>query len=148
MRLDNTKVKKWKDLVDAFIRQYKFNVDIGPDRSILQAMEKDNESIREYTQIWCKATTRVNPPLLEKEVINLFANTFKAPYFEYLVGSSAQCFSDLVAIAERIKQAIRLGRIADSAEEKSFIWKIKETEVHNIKSGYKDERNNYQNKDT
>jgi len=51
MRLDNTKVKKWKDLVDAFIRQYKFNMDVGLDRSSLQAMKKDNkESIREYTQ--------------------------------------------------------------------------------------------------
>jgi hypothetical protein len=49
--LDNTKVKKWKDLVDAFIRQYKFNMDVGLDRSSLQAMKKDNkESIREYTQ--------------------------------------------------------------------------------------------------
>jgi hypothetical protein len=49
MRLDNTNVKKWKDLVDAFMRQYKFNIDVGPDRLSLQAMEKDNkESIREY----------------------------------------------------------------------------------------------------
>jgi hypothetical protein len=47
MWLDNTKVKKWKDLVDAFIRQYKFNIDVGPNRSSLQAMKKDNkESIR------------------------------------------------------------------------------------------------------
>jgi hypothetical protein len=29
MWLDNTKVKKWKDLVNAFIRQYKFNMDVG-----------------------------------------------------------------------------------------------------------------------
>jgi hypothetical protein len=52
--LDNTKIKKkWKDLVDAFIRQYKFNMDVGHDRSNLQTMEKDNkESIREYTQRW------------------------------------------------------------------------------------------------
>jgi hypothetical protein len=50
MLLDNTKVKKWKDLVDAFIRQYKLNMDVGLDRLSLQAMEKDNkESIREYT---------------------------------------------------------------------------------------------------
>jgi len=53
MQLDNTKVKKWKDLVDAFMRQYKFNIDVGPDRSSLQAMEKDSKkSIREYTQRW------------------------------------------------------------------------------------------------
>ena len=50
MLLDNTKVKKSKDLVDAFIRQYKLNMDAGLDRLSLQAMEKDNkESIREYT---------------------------------------------------------------------------------------------------
>ena len=50
IRLDNTKVKKWKDLVDAFIRQFKFNMDGGPDRLSLQTMKKDNkQSIREYT---------------------------------------------------------------------------------------------------
>jgi hypothetical protein len=101
--LDNTKIKKRKDLVDAFIRQYKFNMDVGLDRLSLQAMEKDNkESIREYTQRWRETAAQVNPPLLEKEMINLFVNTFKAPYFEYLVESSSQHFSDLVAIAGRI----------------------------------------------
>jgi hypothetical protein len=96
-------------------------MDVGPDRSSLQAMKKDNkESIREYSQRWCETAAQVNPHLLEKEMINLFVNTFKAPYFEYLVESSAQYFSDLVAIAERIEQAIHLGRIADSTEKKSF----------------------------
>jgi len=112
--------KKWKDLVDAFIRQYKFNKDMGPDKSSLQAMEKNKESIREYTQRWRETATQVNPPSLEKEMINLFVNTFKAPYFEYLVGSSTQYFSDLVTIAERIEQAIHLGNIVDSSEVKSF----------------------------
>jgi len=81
IRLDNTKVKKWKDLVDAFIRQYKFNMDVGPDRSSLHAMKKKNkESLKEYTQRWRETATRVDPLLLEKEMINLFVNTFKAPY--------------------------------------------------------------------
>ena len=35
IRLDNTKVKRWKDLIDAFIRQYKFNMGTTPDRSSL-----------------------------------------------------------------------------------------------------------------
>jgi hypothetical protein len=96
-------------------------MDVGPDRSSLQAMEKDNkESIREYTQRWRETAAQVNPPLLEKEMINLFVNTFKALYFEYLVGSFAQYFSDLVAIAERIEQAIHLGRVTDSIEKKTF----------------------------
>ena len=124
MRLNNTKVKKWKDLVDAFMRQYKFNIDVGPDRSSLQVMEKDSkESIREYTQRWREAAAQVNPSLLEKEMINLFVNTFKAPYFEYLVGSFAQHFTDLVVIAERIEQAIGIGKIADPIENNGFGWK-------------------------
>ena len=81
-------------------------------------------------------------------MINLFFNTFKALYFEYLVRSFARYFSDLVAIAERIEQAIRLGKIADSTEEKRLIGKRKETEVHNIECGYKGKRKNYPNKDT
>jgi phosphopentomutase len=61
-------------------------------------------------------------------MINLFVNTFKAPYFEYLVGSSAQHFTDLVVIAERIEQAIGLGKIADLIEKNGFTEKGKETE--------------------
>jgi hypothetical protein len=77
-------------LVDAFIRQYKFNMDVALDRSSLQAMEKGNkESIREYAQRWRKLAAQVNPLLLEKEIIGLFLSTSKALYFEYLVGRSA-----------------------------------------------------------
>jgi hypothetical protein len=121
MRLDNTKVKKWKDLVDAFMRQYKFNIDVGPDRLSLQVMEKDNkESIREYARRWSEVAAQVNPPILEKEMISLFSNTFKTPYFEYLVRSPAQFFTDLVVIAERIEQAIGLGKIANPTEKNGF----------------------------
>jgi len=121
MRLDNTKVKKWKDLVNAFMRQYKFNIDVGPDRLSLHAMEKNNkESIREYARRWSKVATQVNPPMLEKEMISLFSNTFKSPYFEYLVRSSAQHFTDLVVIAERIEQAIELGKIVNLTEKNGF----------------------------
>jgi hypothetical protein len=129
MRLNNIKVKKWKDLVDAFMRQYKFNIDVGPNRSSLQAMKKNNkESIREYTQMWREVVAQVNPSLLEKEMIKLFVNTFKAPYFEYLVGSSVQHFTDLVVIAKRIEQAIGLGKIVDPTEKNGFTEKGKDTE--------------------
>ncbi|XP_011016157.1 PREDICTED: uncharacterized protein LOC105119688 [Populus euphratica] len=121
MRLDNTKVKRWKDLVDAFVRQYKFNIDMSPDWLSLQAMEKDNkESIREYARRWREVVVQVNPLMLEKEMISLFSNNFKALYFEYLVRSSAQHFTDLVVIAERIKQAMGFGMIANLSEKNRF----------------------------
>jgi len=46
---------------------------------------------------------QVHPPLLEKEMIALFVNTLKAPYYEHVMGSSAQQFTDAVAVAERIE---------------------------------------------
>jgi hypothetical protein len=53
MRLDNIKIKTWKDLVDAFLKQYKFNLEIALDRTILIAIEKENqESVRAYAQRW------------------------------------------------------------------------------------------------
>jgi hypothetical protein len=68
MWLDNTKVKRWKDLVDAFIRQYKFNMNMTLDRSSLQATGKGTkESIREYTQIWREVVAQVNLFLLKKD---------------------------------------------------------------------------------
>jgi hypothetical protein len=43
-------------------------MDVGPDRSSLQAIEEDNnESIREYAKRWREATSQVNLPLLENK---------------------------------------------------------------------------------
>ena len=61
--------------------------------------------------------------MLEKEMI-----TFKAPYFEYLFRSSAQHFTNLVVIAERIEQAIGLDEIANPTEKNGFTTKGKDTE--------------------
>lgn len=48
----------------------------------------------------------MNLPLLEKEMINLFSNTFKALYFEHLMGTMIQHFTDIVIVAKRIEQAM------------------------------------------
>jgi hypothetical protein len=46
MRLDNTKIWGWKDLVNAFIKQYKYNMDIAHNKSSMSILEKrDNETI-------------------------------------------------------------------------------------------------------
>ena len=49
MRLDNIKIKTWKDLVDALLKQYKFNLETAPDRTSLMVIDKENrESVRAY----------------------------------------------------------------------------------------------------
>ena len=43
------RIKKWADLADAFLKQYKFNLEIATDRTSLMTMEKGNqESVRAY----------------------------------------------------------------------------------------------------
>jgi hypothetical protein len=62
------------------MRQYKFNIDMDPDRLSLQAMEKDSkETIREYTQRWREAALQVNPYLLEKGDDQLVCQHFQGP---------------------------------------------------------------------
>jgi len=144
MRLDNIKIQKWKDLVDAFVKQYKYNMDIAPDRTNLSNLEKrDKESIREYAQRWRDLVAQVHHPLLDKEMVTLFANTLKNPYYEHVMGSSAQQFTDAVAITEHIEQGVKNGRIFAHMEKKGFEGKRKE--VNYVESGYRGRKNPFQN---
>jgi hypothetical protein len=146
MRLDNVKIKKWKDLVEAFLKQYKFNLEIAPDRTSLMSMEKrSQESVRAYAQRWRDEATHVQPPLIETEMVTLFANTFRAPYYEHLMGSSSQHFYDVVRVAERIEQGIKAGRIAEPLEKKGFMGRKREGDINNLEGGYKGKNINYQN---
>jgi len=134
MRLDNTKIRRWKDLVDAFIKQYKYNMDIAPDKTSLSNLEKkDKESIREYAQRWRESAAQVHPPLLDKEMVTLFANTLKAPYYEHVMGSSAQQFTDAVVVCERIEQGVKSGRIVVAPEKRGF----KRKEVNHVGDNYR-----------
>jgi hypothetical protein len=49
MRLDSTKIRRWKDLVEAFMKQYNLNIDITLNRSTFFILEKGcKESVYEY----------------------------------------------------------------------------------------------------
>jgi len=40
MHLEHSRIHCWKDLVDAFLRQYKYNIDMAPDRLELQTCQR------------------------------------------------------------------------------------------------------------
>jgi len=142
MRLDNTKIQRWKDLVEAFVKQYKYNMDIAPNRTSLSNLgKKDKESIREYAQRWRESAAQVHPPLLDKEMVTLLANTLKAPYYEHVMGSLAQQFTDAVVVCERIEQGVKSGRIFTPTEKRGFERK----EVNHVEDGYKGRKNLSQN---
>ncbi|CAL1362599.1 unnamed protein product [Linum trigynum] len=112
MQLERSKVKRWQDLADAFIRHYKHNQDLAPDREDLRNMEKqENESFREYAQRWRGKAADVQPPLSEKEMVSTFFETLKPPYYNNMVGITTTNFADLLVIGERIEKGIKLGKM-------------------------------------
>ena len=105
--------------MDAFFKQYNYNMDIAPDRTSLSNLEKKNkESIRKYTQRWRESAAQVYPPLLDKEMVSLLANTLKASYYEHVMGSSAQQFTDVMVVCECIEQGVKSARIFAPIEKR------------------------------
>ncbi|XP_058784698.1 uncharacterized protein LOC131659539 [Vicia villosa] len=110
MRLERANIRSWRDLVDAFIKQYQYNVDMAPNRTQLQNLsQKANESFKEYAQKWRELAARVQPPMLEREMMDLFTNTLEGQYYSACSASSS--FAELVMIGERIESGIKAGRI-------------------------------------
>lgn len=53
MNLERIQIWSWRDLADAFLKQYKFKIGMAPDRRQFQNMTmKDKESFKEYAQCW------------------------------------------------------------------------------------------------
>ncbi|WJX33570.1 hypothetical protein P8452_21764 [Trifolium repens] len=51
MQLEASSVRSWRDLANAFIKQYKYNLDMAPSRTQLQNMSpKEGESFKIYAQ--------------------------------------------------------------------------------------------------
>ncbi|XP_014496657.1 uncharacterized protein LOC106758228 [Vigna radiata var. radiata] len=122
MRLDTTHIHSWKDLVDAFLRQYEYNKDLTPDRVQLQSMvKKEFESFREYAQRWREIDAQVELPLSDKEMTTIFLNTLQPPFYEHMISSVSSNFADIVIIGERVESGIRSGKIAQDPNMVAFL---------------------------
>src|SRR3954469_14496891 len=112
MQLEKSHIRGWTDLANTFLKQYKYNLDMAPDRMQLQNLsQKKEESFKEYAQRWREMASRVQPPLLEKELVKMFMATLQGPYYDKMAGSVSSGFSDLVVIGERIEDGIKSGKI-------------------------------------
>ena len=127
MRLDRAHIRCWRDLAEAFVKQYQYNADMAPDRTQLQNLSlKSNECFKEYAQRWRELASRVQPPMLEKEMDNMFMNTLPGSYLERLVGCNASNFADVVSTGERVENYLKTCKIqngvgSSSGSKKSFL---------------------------
>jgi hypothetical protein len=115
-KLKSSDIKNWQDLGDAFFKQYQFNADMAPSRTQLQGMsQKNSEGFKEYAQRWRELAARVQPPLVDREMSDLFMGTLQGAYAERMVGCPVTNFSDIVVAGERIESWLKLGKIQGNA---------------------------------
>jgi len=120
MRLELARIRSWNDLVDAFLKQYKYNVDMAPDRLQLQNMSKKNsETFKEYAQRWRELVAQVESPLHDREMVTMFMSTLQSPFCEHMLGSVSSNFVDIVIIGERIELGWKTEKIAQGSSTTS-----------------------------
>ncbi|XP_016755248.1 uncharacterized protein [Gossypium hirsutum] len=136
-QLSQNKISSWRDLAQAFMKQYSHVTNIAPDRISLQNMEKKpNKSFKQYAQRKREMAIQVQPPLLEKETTMLFINTLKAPFITHMLGSATKSFANVVMRGEMIENATRNGRIDAGESAKRSVPRKKENEVNIANVGY------------
>ncbi|XP_058774882.1 uncharacterized protein LOC131649152, partial [Vicia villosa] len=110
--LDSTNIRTFNDLGEAFVRQYKYNSDMAPDRDQLRSMaQKDHEAFKEYAQRWRETAAQINPPLKEKEMTKIFLNTLSPFYYERMIASAPSDFTEMVNMGMRLEEGVRTGRL-------------------------------------
>nr|KYP61766.1 hypothetical protein KK1_016276 [Cajanus cajan] len=89
MQLDGGKIQTWKQLVNAFLRRYKYNIDLIPDRSDLQSLsKKGDESFKIYAQRWRELAAQIEPILSDKEMVTMFINSLSGPHYDKMIGNT------------------------------------------------------------
>ncbi|KAI5386852.1 hypothetical protein KIW84_073120 [Lathyrus oleraceus] len=63
--------------------------------------------------------SRVQPPMLEKEMANMFMNTLPGSYLEHLVGCNASNFADVVVTGERVENYLKTCKIQNGVGSSS-----------------------------
>ncbi|XP_058758597.1 uncharacterized protein LOC131631842 [Vicia villosa] len=69
------------------------------------------ESFKGYAQKWRNLAGRVQPPLSDRELVDMFMGTLTGPFYSHLLGSSSSGFTDLILTGERVESGIQSGKI-------------------------------------
>ena len=124
-QLESIHIHTWNDLANAFYKQYQYNAKLAPTRMQLQSMSMGrDEKFKEYAQKWRDLAGRVQPPLSNRELVDMFMGTLTGPFFNHLIGNSSAGFTELILTGERIEAGIKSGKIqvesSSNAAKRSF----------------------------
>ena len=70
-----------------------------------------SEGFKDYPQKWRYMAGRVQPPMFDRELIDMFLGTLSGPFFNHLIGCSSSGFTELIMTRERVEAGIQSGKI-------------------------------------
>ena len=86
----------------------------------------------------------MQPPLNDREMVDMFMSTLTSPFFNLLIGSSSSGFMEMILTGERIESGIKSGKIlmatSSNAVKKPFGGKKEVNVVYGHKSHSKSSR--------
>ena len=82
-----------------------------------------NEGFKKYAQKWRDLAGRVQPPLSERELVDMFLGTLLGPFFNHLIGSSSAGFTELILTGERVEAGIKSGKIQKDTSTSAAVKK-------------------------
>ena len=82
------------------------------------------EGFKDYAHKWRDLAGRVQPPLADRELMDMFLGTLSGLFFNHLIGNASSRFTYLILTGERIEVGIKAGKIQKGAssgtEKKPF----------------------------
>lgn len=101
MQFKHTCIQTWRELAETFLKHYQYYSGMAYNRAHLQSLiQRPDELFKGYGQRWRHLVVRVQPPLLERELVDMFMSTLYGPYLDRVVGNASSIFSDLVIAGE------------------------------------------------
>ena len=82
-----------------------------------------NEGFKDYAQKWRDLAGRVQPPMSERELVDMFLSTLSGPFFNHLIGSSFAGFTELILTGERVEADIKSGKIQKDSSSSTTLRK-------------------------
>ena len=79
-----------------------------------------SEGVNDYAQKRRDLAGRVQSPLSDRELVDMFLGTLSGPFFNHLIGSSLTGFTELILTEERVEAGIQSGKIKRSSVLQTF----------------------------
>ena len=73
--------------------------------------QKSTENYREYALRWRKEAARVQPPMFEREITEIFVRTQEPEYYERMLCMMGQIFVEIVKVGEALEDGFRTGKL-------------------------------------